>query len=345
MPDLDGMTGDPAWRLPAALRVLAPEATKLWDEANTLAWLAFPPVLLDVLRLRIAALIGDEPGRRRRSAAARREGLTEAKVAVVDQYYNSPLFDALERIAVEFAEQCVLDVSGPTDGYLAQLREDFGGERLRAFVTAVYLTEFSARLDMVAGRLLGDEPTPSRPVEQPEHSRLLQSTQRELDDPSAAVLVTLRDYQAAVVRLRSLDPVLTELVRLRCARTHGCRICQTLRLADARVAGADDTITAKIDFYATSDLDDRVKLALRITDCMITDPQGLDQAIVDQARATFSPAELAELCLDISKWSTQKIQVALGTDGADALPVDASGVSYFEFDADGQVTGYRATVG
>ena len=29
-------------------------------------------------------------------------------------------------------------------------------------------------------------------------------------------------YQAAVVRLSSLDPVTTELVRLRCARQHDC---------------------------------------------------------------------------------------------------------------------------
>ena len=47
-------------------------------------------------------------------------------------------------------------------------------------------------------------------------------------------------YQDAVVRYGLLDAVTTELVRLRCARQHDCRICQTLRLADAAHAGVDD---------------------------------------------------------------------------------------------------------
>jgi hypothetical protein len=33
----------------------------------------------------------------------------------------------------------------------------------------------------------------------------------------------LAEWQAAVVRLPALDPVTTEIVRLRCARHHDCR--------------------------------------------------------------------------------------------------------------------------
>jgi len=33
----------------------------------------------------------------------------------------------------------------------------------------------------------------------------------------------LNAWQAAVVRLDAVDPVITELVRLRCARYHDCR--------------------------------------------------------------------------------------------------------------------------
>jgi len=33
----------------------------------------------------------------------------------------------------------------------------------------------------------------------------------------------LGEWQAAVVRLDTVDPVTTELVRLRCARHHDCR--------------------------------------------------------------------------------------------------------------------------
>jgi hypothetical protein len=34
----------------------------------------------------------------------------------------------------------------------------------------------------------------------------------------------LDHYQAAVVRLRAIDPAMTELVRLRCARYHDCHL-------------------------------------------------------------------------------------------------------------------------
>jgi hypothetical protein len=69
-------------------------------------------------------------------------------------------------------------------------------------------------------------------------------------------------------------------------------------------------------------------------------PTSLPQHHVDAARAEFTPEQLAELCLDITKWSTQKIHVGLGTDGADRLPVNADGVSFFAFGADGRVLGY-----
>jgi hypothetical protein len=63
--------------------------------------------------------------------------------------------------------------------------------------------------------------------------------------------------------------------------------------------------------------------------------------VAEQARASFAPAELASLCLDITKWSTQKIHVALGTDGAEGLETDDDGVAVFGFDETGRATGYR----
>lgn len=142
-------------------------------------------------------------------------------------------------------------------------------------------------------------------------------------------------YQDAVVRSTALDPVTTELVRLRCARQHDCRLCQTLRLADAIEAGVDDAMTAKIDRYEDSDLSERHKVALRLVDAIIWRPTDLSEELARQAHEHFSDEELAELLVDVTKWSTQKIHVALGTDGADGLPRDAAGVSYLRFDADG----------
>ena len=58
------------------------------------------------------------------------------------------------------------------------------------------------------------------------------------------------------------------------------------------------------------DLDERVKIALRVTDAFITRPDTLEEYVSHQARSTFTPEPLVELCRDITKWSTQKIYVA-----------------------------------
>lgn len=324
------MVESAVWRLPDRLRELAPDAVELLDRTNAWAWRAVPPALLEQVRLRIAALLGHADGLQRRAADA---GVTSAKLAQLDRYYASDAFTACERDVLEFSEQFVLDVGGPTAEYVARLETHFP-DAVRVLVTAVYVTEFTQRLEMIAAALLGPgSSTPAGPSPEP------------AADPAAGMQQALRDYQRAVVRGAALDPVTTELVRLRCARTHHCRICQTLRLTDARMAGADDAMTAKVDHYETSDLDERTKTALRITDAMITAPGGLSDAVVGRARTLFTPAELAELCLDITKWSTQKIHVALGTDGAERLPVNADGVSFLSFDADGQVADFSPTLG
>ena len=313
------------WQLPKALYVLRPEATVLLDQVNERVWATVDPALLETIRLRIAWLLGNTAGMRARNALAR---VPEQKLAELPRYATSPLFSVLDRDGIAFAEQFVMDVSGTSQESLDVLRGHLGADRLRDFVTSVYLVEFTQRLQQVAAVLL-----PSMP----DRSNAGSSEQRP-----ASLREMLGAYQDAVVRSTALDPVATELVRLRCARTHNCRICQTLRLADAEAAGVDGEMTSKIDFYETSDLAEPHKIALRITDAFILRPDGLSEDVVGSARATFSQEQLAELCLDITKWSTQKIHVALGADGTDGLPVNEDGVVLFGFQADGSVAGYWA---
>jgi AhpD family alkylhydroperoxidase len=122
----------------------------------------------------------------------------------------------------------------------------------------------------------------------------------ELDGAMAA-------FERAVVRLQGLDPITTELVRLRCARIHDCRRCRSVRDDAALEAGFDEELGAKVDHYEQSDLEPRHKAALRLADAMILGAP-VDRA---DARAHFSDAELAELLLDVVKWSVQKPLVAL----------------------------------
>jgi AhpD family alkylhydroperoxidase len=305
-----------AWGLPAGLSRLRPEACGLLTALNERVWQAGDPVLLELVRVRVAQLIGNP-----------------AAFALAASAASS----AAERDVVDFAEQFVIDVGGTTEDVRAELTGRFGADGARALVTAIYVVEFTQRLQLIAARLL-DDALAAVPANLYAAADFAAADFMAADTSPAGLLDA---YQAAVVRGSALDPVTTELVRLRCARTHHCRICQTLRLADSRAAGVDEDMTAKVDFYERSDLPERAKVALRVTDAFITRPELLSDTVAGQARASFGPAELASLCLDITKWSTQKIKVALGTDGADRLVTDADGVALFGFDSGGQATGYR----
>jgi AhpD family alkylhydroperoxidase len=314
------------WSLPRALSRLRPGACDLLMALNERVWQVGDPVLLELIRLRVAQLIGNPAALQMRCSYA--AAAPESKILALPDYPSSPLFSPAERDTLAFAEQFLIDVGGTTEDARAELIQHFGADGVRGVVSAIYVVEFTQRLQMIAARLLDDD-APAPPA----------TGSAAFGDTTPAGLLTA--YQEAVVRGSELDAMTTELVRLRCARTHRCRICQTLRLADARAAGVDEAITAQIDFYEHSDLPDRAKVALRVIDSFITQPDILSDTVAEQARESFEQAELASLCLDITKWSTQKIHVALGTDGAEGLETDDEGVAVFGFDETGRATGYR----
>ena len=107
----------------------------------------------------------------------------------------------------------------------------------------------------------------------------------------------------------------------------------SLRLGVARDNGLDEDMAAKIDRYEASDLPERHKVALRLTDAFVTAPGAIGAELRAQARAHYTEAQLVELMLDMSKWSTQKLSVALGTDD----PIDAERLSILNFDEAGAV--------
>ena len=329
---------DEVWRLPKELYALRPEATHLLERVNERVWDGVDPTLLELVRLRMAHLVGNRAGIEARSSVARRAGLSEDKIGELAAYSTSPRFTATELECLAFAEQFVMDVSGTTPESLEALADVNGRDGLTEVVTAVYVVEFTQRLQLMARLLLA--PTDRK---DPLPAVTLGSADPDPQDATGGSLrELLASYQEAVVRGTSLDPVITELVRLRCARTHRCRICSTLRLADARADGVDEAMTAKIDFYERSDLPERSKVALRITDAFIIRPDLLSESTIAHAYEFFEAEQLAELCLDITKWSTQKIHVALGTDGTDRLPINETGTSFFGFDDSGRVAGFSA---
>jgi hypothetical protein len=121
----------------------------------------------------------------------------------------------------------------------------------------------------------------------------------------------IADFAAAAVRADGIDPIITELVRLRCAQYHDCRLCGSFRVQSALEAGFDESMQRAIGNYENSDFSSAAKAALRLCDAMIMRPGDIDPQLREELRTHFSDAQISELCIDVMKWSQQKALVAL----------------------------------
>jgi alkylhydroperoxidase family enzyme len=153
------------------------------------------------------------------------------------------------------------------------------------------------------------------------------------DRDSDPVDLLLNQFAPLVGALRALDPVTTEVVRLRGAAAHNCRLCKSLREGAALDAGGTEPLYSDIDDYEASTLlDDRLKAALRYVDALIWTPSKIDPDVAAGVRAHFSDAEALELTLDVMRNATNKIAVALGGDA----PRVSEGTERYLLGVDGQ---------
>jgi alkylhydroperoxidase family enzyme len=133
--------------------------------------------------------------------------------------------------------------------------------------------------------------------------------------------------------MRALDPVTSEVVRLRGAAQHNCRLCKSVRESRALDAGGSETLYDDIARFEESKmLDDRAKAALRYADGLIWTPAHLDADVVAEVRARFSEVEAVELTFDVMRNASNKVAVSLGGDA----PRVESGTERYLLDVDGQ---------
>ena len=137
----------------------------------------------------------------------------------------------------------------------------------------------------------------------------------------------------AVARMDTLDPLTSELVRLRGARSHRCRVCQSRRSVPAAANGADESLYDQIDHYESSALPDRQKAALRLVDAIVWQPLRYTDELIAEVRAQFSPREIVELVLDVTRNAANKIAVAFAADE----PNVTEGVELYDIDERGDV--------
>ena len=142
---------------------------------------------------------------------------------------------------VDVAEQFVVDVTGVD---IAPLGSRLGAG-LVPFVKSLWVLDLGLRCDLVLGRLFDTAIPPRAP-----HA-------------GSAEPLSFDPFLRAVALLDALDPLTTELVRLRVARHHNCRLCKSLRTRAAMQAGGDEAVYDKVaDGFANSGSGHRHKTAI-----------------------------------------------------------------------------------
>jgi len=223
-----------------------------------------------------------------------------------------------ESVVAAFAEQFAVDVSGIGAHQRKQLLGVLGDKAFRT-VTAIFIADFVPRVWAGFEALGLGKPGNGRAVEW-DHDT----------DPTDALL---NGFVPAVARMRTLDPVTTEVVRLRGAAQHNCRLCKSLRDSTALQAGGSESSYSEIERYETSDrVSDRHKAALRYVDALIWSPARIESEVAAGMRAHFTEDEALELTFDVMRNACNKIAVSLA---ADAARVE-EGTEEYSIDADGQ---------
>jgi alkylhydroperoxidase family enzyme len=297
----------------------APEASTVIGRLMTNLWGVTDPDVLELVRARICQLLRVQPVR----TAVQ---IPPDKMAALAQWPTSPLFSEDERAVLGFTEQFIMDVAGVTEEQRESLGAHLDASELGGFVMALYLLDYGQRVQMALDRLF-----PGSPV-----AAFDDRAGGGASGPPARGTTIQGDVDAllmAIARLNSLDMVTTEVVRLRGARRHNCRICQSTRSVKALDAGADEAMFDKIDHYERSDLAESHKVALRLTDAIITQPGEIDPQLVAQVHQYFTPPQVIEIVLDVMRNSCQKVAVALAVDD----PHVTSGVELYALTGDGDV--------
>ena len=114
---------------------------------------AINPVLHELVRLRIAALVGNATESARRTPGI---ALNEEKIAALPLWPKSPLYSAAERAVLEFTEQYYINVAGMTDEMVGELVKHYDSSTIFALVHAIYTIDGAQRTQVLLDRLLKD---------------------------------------------------------------------------------------------------------------------------------------------------------------------------------------------
>lgn len=224
---------------------------------------------------------------------------------------------ATDAVVAEFAEQFSVDVSAISAAQRSRLWAALGDNTF-GVVVQMYVADFMPRVR--AGLRALDLPVPWPDTV-------------AFDDGGDLSDAVFNVFLPAVARLRELDAVTSELVRLRGAAQHNCRLCKSLRERTALDAGGSESLYDQIGGFESSEvLSGRHKAALRYVDALIWSPARIEESVIAGVREHFSDLEALELILDVMRNASNKVAVALGADA----PRVANGTEQYRLDASGQ---------
>lgn len=109
------------------------------------------PVLLELCRLRVAALLGCKSELAIRYEVAHGAGLDEAKIAALEHWHEDDRFSACERAVLCLAELFVRDPHAITDDDVAAVVSELGDAGTIALVEALALFDGFARFRILLG--------------------------------------------------------------------------------------------------------------------------------------------------------------------------------------------------
>ena len=80
-----------------------------------------------------------------------RNGASEEKIRAVDQAATSPLFDAVERAAIAYAEAMTITGQRVSDDLFARIRKHFTEPQIVELTAAVALENFRSKFNVALG--------------------------------------------------------------------------------------------------------------------------------------------------------------------------------------------------
>jgi alkylhydroperoxidase family enzyme len=230
---------------------------------------------------------------------------------------TSPAADPRAPACIEFTEQFVVDVAGITDSQRQAMFAAMGADAF-TFVQTLFVADVFTRARIAVGKLF--------------HEPFAEAAEDTSVD-GAQLWPLLEQFMRQVAMMRALDPLTTELVRLRGARVHNCRLCQSRRSVKALDAAGDARVFDELDPGQASGISARDRVALQLTDALVTQPAMIDAALVASVHEHFTVAEITEIVLDVVRNAANKIAVAFGADA----PIVTEGVEFYDIDPTGEV--------